>query len=56
MILEKLSKMEMETAKVITDEQKKMDAIKTVKELLNQIDLSVEVIPEGNALSEQELE
>jgi hypothetical protein len=52
MILKKLSKMEMEITKVIADEQRKMDVIKTVKELLNQIDLSVEVIPEGNALNE----
>ncbi|MCF6298000.1 MAG: hypothetical protein L3J08_08465 [Flavobacteriaceae bacterium] len=48
MILEKLLIIELEATKAIADKQKEINTINAVKELLNQIDFSSEVVPLGN--------
>ncbi len=45
MILEKLSKIELETEYNINNEYRRIATIRSVKELLKQIDFSAEVIP-----------
>ena len=49
MILDKLSKLELEAIKTIAEKEKKMDTINSIKELLNKIDFSSEVVPVGNS-------
>ena len=49
MILDKLSKLEMEAIKTIAEKEKKIQTIQDVKELLDQIDFSSEVIPTENS-------
>jgi pantothenate synthetase len=48
MITQKLSEIELDVKYNIYLEQKRLKAIKTIKELLDQIDFSVEVVPFGD--------
>jgi len=45
MLLEKLHKIEIEIKYTLFKEQKKMNAVKSIKELLNEIDYRVEEVP-----------
>jgi len=55
MILEKLSKIELEAMKTIANRQKTIKTIHTFKKLLMQIDFSSEVIPIENSEKLKEL-
>ena len=55
MILDKLSKLEMEAIKTIAEKEKKIQTIQDVKELLDQIDFDSEVIPMENKEKMEEL-
>ena len=45
MIIEKLSKIEVEAKYKINSEYRKIETVKVFKELLNQIDFTAEVVP-----------
>jgi len=55
MILEKLSKLELEAIKTIAKKKKKIQTIQDIKELLDQIDFDSEVIPLENEKKINEL-
>ena len=55
MVLEKLSKLELEAIKTIAKEENKIETIHSIKKLLDQIDFSAEVIPFENSKKVEEL-
>ena len=55
MILNKLSKLELEAIKTIAEKEKKIQTIHDIKDLLDQIDFSAEVIPTENSKKIEEL-